>query len=88
MRFKLVYSTTTRKGDFAPEGIVAIQDTFNSYREIWFANNDDYSIRKGIMHFYEQDAFDDPFLPKDYVKSMMDQLPKEDLSFKEVKEID
>lgn len=89
MRFKLVFSTQTKKGDFTPIGIVAIYDTYKPYRELWFANNNDQSIREGIKHFYIQDTIDEPTAdPGLYVRSMMEVLPKEDLSFKEVKEID
>lgn len=87
MRFKLVFSTQTKKGDFTPIGIVAIYDTYKPYREIWFANNDDQSIRKGIEHFYIQDTIDDPMAPGLYVRTMMEMLPKDNLSFKEVKEV-
>ena len=91
MRFKLVFSPTRKMHSIAPKGIVAIYDTFKDYREIWFSDNDDQSIRKGIEHFYIQDAIDlsmDENHKKQYVACKMDELPKEDLSFKEVKEID
>lgn len=91
MRFKLVFSTQTKAGDFTPIGIVAIYDTYKPYRELWFSNNNDQDIRKGIEHFYIQDAIDlgiDGHHREQYVCCKMDELPKEDLSFKEVKEIE
>lgn len=88
MRFKLVFSTQTKKGDPVPNGIVVIYDTYKPYRELWFSDNDDQSIRNGIKHFYIQDAIDDGMNQDAYVATMMEQLPKEDLSFKGVKEID
>ena len=91
MRFKLVFSPTRRMHQVAPKGIVAIYDTYKDYREIWFSENDDKSIRTGIEHFYIQDTIDlgmDENQRKQYVACKMDELPKEDLSFKEVKEID
>lgn len=84
MRFKLLF----RQFVGAKKGFVAIQDTYKSYRELFFVNNDDQSIRNGIKHFYSQDAIDDGKNQDAYVAAMMEQLPKEDLSFKEVKEID
>lgn len=86
MRFKLVLS----KFPGAKKSFVTIGDSYKPYREIWFVNNDDQSIRKGIEHFYIQDAIDlgmDENHKKQYIACKMDELPKEDLSFKEVKEV-
>lgn len=80
MRFKLVCITITQ---------VAIFDTFKPGRSVWFSDNDDQSIRNGIKHFYIQDTIDGNFeYPDEYVINMMDKLPKEDLSFKGVKEVE
>lgn len=69
---------------------VAINDTFNN-RKLLFVPNNDASIRNGLKTFYNLDAFDldmDENQQKQYVSCKMDELPKEDLSFKEVKGIE
>lgn len=74
------------------DGTVAIRDTFNT-RELVFAPNNDRAIRDAIRTFYNldhKDMVDAGILEesdrKEYVDAMMDELPQEDLSFKEVKE--
>lgn len=89
MRFKLYYNSRLNN-EVVENGFVVIVDNFKQFRKPEVVENTDESIREGIRHFYELDALDDrdlPF-PKDWIDSMMDKLPKEDLSFKEVKEIE
>lgn len=72
------------------DGTVAIFDTYEDRNPVFVPNND-RCIRNGIKLFYDMDAFRynlDNDEQEGYVSKMMEQLPKEDLSFKEVKEID
>ena len=82
MRFELTLMT---------DETVTIKDKFKPYRGLWISDNTDVSIRKGIEHFYVQDAIDSYMNDSQqnlYVEGMMNKLPEEDLSFKEVKDIE
>lgn len=87
MRFKLCYNSYL-EGKPTNRGIVVIVDTYKQFRNPWIAENTDQSIRDGIKHFYIQDTIEDNRYPEGYVTTMMSQLPKEDLAFKVVKDIE
>lgn len=69
---------------------VQIKDRFY-VRDPLIVPNNDRCIRDGLKAFYNMDSFYLGITEQQrvqYVASMMDKLPKEDLSFKEVKEIE
>lgn len=72
-------------------GKVQITDRFYE-RDPLIVPNNDRCIRDGLKTFYNMDSFFNLEISEDqrvqYVAEMMDKLPKEDLSFKEVKKIE
>lgn len=74
MRFELTLTS---------DGKVDIVDKYNARKTRTVANTD-YAIRKGIKEFYQLDVASELFTSaerKDYIKKMMNRLPKEDLHF-------